>query len=100
MESTLRAPRTGDTVIVFAKMQSGRLTELSGHVEEVSADHAYFALDSIHLMLNDKDDGYPLEAKKWPETAKNLLRVGVPLDEMKPFDGDLDEDAPCWLIRM
>jgi hypothetical protein len=50
MESTVRSPQAGDNVLVLAKMNSGRLTEFSGCIEEVSADYAYFALDSIHLI--------------------------------------------------
>jgi len=33
------------------------------------------------------DDGTPLEKKMWPKNATKLLRLGVPLDDIKPFDG-------------
>ena len=99
MESTVRAPQIGDDVIVLLKMEGGRFTELGGYIEEISAQHAYFALDSVHL-ITAKDFDSPLESKKWPKTATKLLRVGVPLYELKPFDGTFDEDAPCWEVRM
>jgi hypothetical protein len=50
MESTVRSPQTGDMVIVLAKMRSGRVTHLSGAIEDVSAEYAYFALDCIDLV--------------------------------------------------
>jgi len=101
MEATLRAPHTGDTVFVFTKMNSGKLTEISGFVEEISTNYVYFAVDCIELIhSDDKDSGQSLERKFWPETEARLLRVGVPLDKMKPFEGTLDVDAPCWVIRM
>jgi hypothetical protein len=107
MESKVRAPQAADTVIVLAKMKSGRFTEFSGYIEEVSADHAYFALDSIHLIDDiqlidgSEDDERPIESKIWPKTATNLLRVGVPLDELKPFDGaKFDESDPCWEVTI
>jgi hypothetical protein len=102
MESTVRSPQAGDMVIVLAKMKSGRFTELSGLIEDISADYVYFGLDSINLCENlADDDGTPLERKLWPKDATKLLRLGVPLDEMKPFDGDpVDKDDPCWEVRI
>jgi hypothetical protein len=102
MESTVRSPQTGDMVLVLAKMKSGRFTELGGFIEEVSADYAYFGLDGIHFVENLEDDGqYPLETKIWPKDATKLLRVGVPLDELKPFDGTpIDETASCWEVKI
>ncbi len=89
-------------VIVLAKMKSGRFTELSGCIEQVSEDYAYFGLDSIYLVKNlADDDGSPLEGKMWPKDATKLLRLGVPLDELKPFDGSpVDKDDPCWEVRV
>lgn len=102
MESPVRSPQAGDMVLVLAKMKSGRFTELSGFIEDISAGYAHFGLDSIHLCENlADDDGTPLEKKMWPKDATKLSRVGVPLDELKPFDGTpVDEDAPCWEVRM
>ena len=102
MKSTVRSPQTGDMVIVLAKMKSDRFTELSGCIEDISAGYVYFGLDSIHLCENlADDDGTPLEKRMWPKDATKLLRVGVPLDELKPFDGTpVDEDEPCWEVRM
>ena len=102
MESTVRSPQAGDNVLVLAKMNSGRLTEFSGCIEEVSADYAYFALDSIHLSEDSEDESseFPLERKMWPTDATSLLRVGVLLEELKPFDGSFDEKAPCWEVRI
>jgi hypothetical protein len=100
METTLRSPRTGDTVIVLAKMQTGVLTELSGLIEDTSTDRAYFGLDSISLSEDNKDFYPPLQQKNWPKNSTNLLRIGVPFDQMKPFDGKLDEDSPCWVVRV
>jgi hypothetical protein len=102
MESTVRSPQAGDMVIVLAKMKSGRFTELSGCIEQVSTDYVYFGLDSINLCetLAD-DDGTPVERKIWPKDATKLPRVGVPLDGLKPFDGvSIDEDSPCWEVRV
>lgn len=100
MESTMRAPQSGDMVLVLAKMKSGRLTEFSGYIEEVSADRAYFSLDSIHLIEEDYEE-LPVESKTWPKTETKLLKVGVPVDELKPFDGGkLDEAAPCWEVTI
>jgi hypothetical protein len=76
MESTVRAPQAGDTVFVFVKMKSGRLTELSGFIEEISAKYAYFAVDAIELLLADADDdGQALEKKLWADSTPKLLRV-------------------------
>jgi len=102
MESIVRSPQAGDMVIVLAKMKSGKFTELSGLIEAVSADYAYFGLDSINLCENlADDDGTPLEKKMWPKNATKLLRVGVPLDDIKPFDGSpVDKDDPCWEVRV
>jgi hypothetical protein len=101
MESmTLRAPRTGDVVFVFAKMNSGRLTEISGSVDEMSADYVYIAVDCIELVHSADEDGEALERKFWPETETKLLRVCIPLDKIKPFEGTLDKDAPCWVVRI
>lgn len=41
MESPPRAPRAGDMVIVLARMDSGKVTEMSGSVEDVSMDYVY-----------------------------------------------------------
>jgi hypothetical protein len=99
MESTTRAPQSGDMVLAFAKMKSGRLTEFSGYIEEVSAGHAFFALDSIHLIEEDYEE--PPESKNWPKAATRLLKVGVPLDEITPFDGGkLDQNDPCWEVKI
>lgn len=99
MESTPRAPRAGDMVIVLAKMNSGKVTELSGYVEDVSMDYVYFALDTICLGPDPEvDDHPPLEEKTW--RTIHLLRVGVPLDDLKPFGGMLDDNVPCWLVRV
>ena len=101
MESTVRAPQTGDVVFVLAKMNSGKLTEISGSIEEISANHVYFAVDCIELIHSTADDdGTLLERKIWPEDAANLLRVGVPLNKMKPFEGTWGKDAPCWEVRI
>jgi hypothetical protein len=102
MESIVRSPQAGDNVIVLAKMNSGRLTEFGGYVEEVSAGYAFFALDSIHLIEDNEDENsdFPLERKIWPGDATSLLRVGVLLKELKPFDGSFDEKAPCWEVRI
>ena len=83
-------------------MNSGRLTELSGHIEEVSANYAYFALDSIHLIEDSEDEtsDFPFERKMWPNDASRLLRVGVLLEELRPFDGSFDENAPCWEVKI
>ena len=90
----MRAPQSGDMVLVLAKMKSGGLMEFSGYIEEVSADHAFFALDSIHLIEEDYEEP-PVESKIWPKTATKLLKVGVPLDEITPFDGGkLDQNDP------
>jgi hypothetical protein len=100
-ESTPRAPRAGDMVIVLAKMNSGKVTEMSGYVEDVSADYVYFALDTICLGPDPQEDDHPpLEVKTWPKTAIHLLRVGVPLDDLKPFGRMLDDNVPCWLVRV
>ena len=100
MESTMRAPQAGDMVLVLAKMKSGRLTEFSGYMEEVSADHPFFPLDSIHLIEEDYEEP-PVESKIWPKAATKLLRVGAPLDEIKPFDGgNVDQNAPCWEVKI
>jgi hypothetical protein len=64
----------GDDVIVLLKMEGGRFTELGGFIQEISPAHAYFALDSVHL-ITAKDFDSPLESKKWPKTATKLLRV-------------------------
>ena len=82
MKSTARAPLTGDMVFVFVKMKSGKVTELRGNIEEVSSEHAYFV------------------TKTWPEGATNSVRVGVRLDKMKPFGGSLNEEAPCWEVKI
>ena len=96
----MRAPQSGDMVLVLGKMKSGRLTEFSGYIEEVSADHAFFALDSIHLIEGDYEEP-PVEPKIWPKTATKLLNVGVPLDEITPFDGGkLDQNDPCWELKI
>jgi hypothetical protein len=101
MESTVRAPQAGDTVFVFVKMKSGKLTELSGFIEEIYAKYVYFAVNAIELLRADADDdGQALERKLWAEAAPKLLRVGVPLDEMKPFDGALYEDTASWEVRI
>jgi len=102
MESIVRSPQAGDNVLVLAKMNSGRLTEFSGCIEEVSADYAYFALDSIHLIEDGEDESseLPLERKMWPNNASKLLKVGVLLEELKPFDGTFDEKAPCWEVKI
>jgi hypothetical protein len=101
MESTVRAPQAGDTVFVFVKMKSGRLTELSGFIEEIASTYAYFAVDAIELLHADADDnGQALEGKLWANASPKLLRVGVPLDEMKPFDGALYEDTASWEVRI
>jgi hypothetical protein len=100
MESTMRAPQSGDMVLVLAKMKSGTLTEFSGYIEEVCADHVFFALDSIHLIEDDYEEP-PVESKIWPKTATKLLKVGVPLDEIPPFDGGkLDQNDPCWELKI
>jgi hypothetical protein len=62
-------------------MRSGRVTHLSGAIEDVSAEYAYFALDCIDLVSGKDSDFHPLERKMWPKDATKLLRVGVPLDE-------------------
>ena len=96
----MRAPQTGDMILVLAKMKSGRLTEFSGYIEEVYSRHAFFALDSIHLIEEDYEEP-PVESKIWPKTATKLLKVGVPLDEIKPFDGgNVDQNAPCWEVKI
>lgn len=88
-------------VIVLAKMNSGKVTEMSGYVEDVSMDYAYFALDTICLGPDpEEDDRPPLEDKTWPKTTIHLLRVGVLLDNSKPFGGMLDDNVPCWLVRV
>src|SRR5215472_5094590 len=80
-ESTPGAPCAGDMVIALAKMNSGKVTEMSGYVEDVSTDYVYFALDTICSGPDpEEDDRPPLEEKTWPKTAIHLLRVGVPLD--------------------
>ena len=100
-ESTPRSPRAGDVVIVLAKMNSGKVTEMSGYVEDVSMDYVYFTLDTICLGADpEEDDHPPLEEKTWPKTARRLLRVGVPLDDLKAFGGMLDEPVPCWVVRV
>ena len=96
----MRAPQSGDMVLALAKMKSGRLAEFSGYIEEVSADHAFFALDSIHLIEEDYEEP-PVESKNWPKAAMKLLKVGVPLDEITPFDGGkLDQNDPCWEVKI
>jgi hypothetical protein len=102
MKSIVRSPQAGDNVLVLAKMNSGRLTEFSGCIEDISADYAYFALDSIHLSEDSEDESseFPLERKMWPTNATSLLRVGVLLEELKPFDGSFDEKAPCWEVKI
>lgn len=101
MESTVRAPQTGNMVFVFAKMNSGKLTEISGNIEEISTNHVYVAVDCIELIHGTvDDDGLPLEKKIWAEDAAKFLRVGVPLNKMKPFEGTWVEDAPCWEVRI
>jgi hypothetical protein len=100
MESTPRAPQIGDTVFILARMKSGRFTELSGVIEGVLTDYVYFGLESINLTPGNKDDVLLLESKIWPKRAGKLLRVGVPLNDLKPFDGKLDKDAPCWEVRV
>jgi hypothetical protein len=99
MESMVRAPRTGDVIFVFTKMGSGRLTEISGSIEEVSTDQVHFAVDCIELVHSVDEDGEALERKLWQETETKFLRVCVPLDRVKPFEGTLDKDAPCWIVR-
>jgi hypothetical protein len=101
MESTVRAPQTGDVVFVFAKMNSGKLTELSGNIEEILTNYVYIAVDCIELIHSTADDDeVPLEKKIWPEDATKHLRIGVPLNKMKPFEGTWDENAPCWEVRI
>jgi hypothetical protein len=101
MESTVRAPQTGDVVFVFAKMNSGKLTEISGNIEEISMNYVYFTVDCIELIHSTADDdGQPLEKRIWPDNAVKFLRVGVPLNKMKPFEGTWDENAPCWEVRI
>jgi hypothetical protein len=101
MESTVRAPQTGDTVFVFVKMNSGKLTEISGFIEEISTSHVYFTVDAIELIHGDAhDEGRALERKLWAENAAKFLRVGVPLDKMKWSEETGDEDEPCWEIRI
>lgn len=101
MESTGRAPQNGDMVFVFAKMDSGRLTEISGNIEEISANYVYFTVDSLELISGGPDDdGRAFERRFWPGTAPKLFRVGVPLHEMKPFEGTGEKDAPCWEVRI
>jgi hypothetical protein len=64
MESTVRAPQTGDMVFVLAKMSSGRLTAISGLIREVSTEDVYIAVDSIELIHGDaQDDGVALDKK-------------------------------------
>jgi hypothetical protein len=86
-------------VFVFVKMKSGNVAELSGNIEAVSSNRAYFVPDAIQLVRG-ADDGQPLETKILPEGAPNSVRVGVRLDEMKPFGGSLNEEAPCWEVRI
>jgi hypothetical protein len=100
MKSIARAPLTGDMVFVFVKMKSGNVAELSGNIEEVSSDRAYFVPDAIELIRGADDDGQPLETKILPEGAPNSVRVGVRLDKMKPFGGSLNEEAPCWEVKI
>lgn len=75
--------------------------ELSGRgIEEISSGYAYFGMDILDLGTG-KDGDSPLERKVWPKNATKLLRVGVPIDDLKPFDGDpINEDAPCWEVRI
>ena len=101
MESTGRSPQAGDMVIILAKMKSGAVTELSGAVEEISAEYAYFALDCIDVTSGKDSDCTPIERKIWPKGATKLFRVGVRVDELKPFDGSpISEDSPCWEVRV
>ena len=100
MKSTMRVPLTGDMVFVFVKMKSGKVTELSGNIEEVSSEHAYFVPNAIELIRVADDDGQSLETRTCPEGAINSVRIGVRLDKMKPFGGLLDEEAPCWEVRI
>ena len=99
MTSTVRAPLTGDMVFVFVKMKSGRIIELSGNIEEVSSEHTYFVPDAIELIRGADDNGQPLETKTLPGLT-NSVRVGVRLDKMKPFGGLLNEEAPCWEVKI
>ena len=100
MKSIARAPLTGDMVFVFVRMKSGNVAELSGNIEEVSSDRAYFVPDAIELVRGVEDDGQPLEATILPDRAPNSVRVGVRLDKMKPFGGSLNEEAPCWEVKI
>jgi len=65
MKSIARAPLTGDMVFVFVRMKSGNVAELSGNIEEVSSDRAYFVPDAIGL-IRGADDGQPLRQKYCP----------------------------------
>jgi len=69
----MRAPQSGDMALALAKMKSGRLTEFSGYIEEVSADHAFFALDSIHLIEKDYEEP-PIESKFGQELRPSCSR--------------------------
>jgi hypothetical protein len=101
MESAIRAPQIGDMVFVFAKMNSGKLTTISGPVREVSTEDVYVAVDAIeYTRSNADDDGVALDKKIWPESAAKFVRVCVPLDKMKLFQGTWMEDAPCWEVRV
>jgi hypothetical protein len=100
MESTLRAPRAGDMVIVLAQMMSGNVTEMSGYVEEISMGFVYFALDAICLGRDPEADNDPPFERTLPTPAMQLLRVGVPLVDLKPFNRMYDEVEVCWLVRL
>jgi hypothetical protein len=101
MESTVRSPQIGDDVIVIVMMWSGRITELGGFIQEISPGYAYFVLDSLDLGTG-RDGDSPLERKLFPKNAAKLLLVGVPLEDLKPFDGESidDEDASCWEVKI
>ena len=100
MKSTLRAPRAGDMVIALAQMRSGNVTEMSGYVEEVSMGYVYFALDAICLGRDPEEGDDPPFEKTLPTPAMQLLRVGVPLVDLKPFNRMCDEVEVCWFVRL
>lgn len=96
----MRKPQTGDSVIVDVRMDSGCTTELGGCIEELSAEFAYVALDSLDHIHDPGDDGQVLDRRLWPTDAKKPLRIGVPIGELKPFKGKLDADDPCWVAKL
>jgi hypothetical protein len=87
-------------VIVLAQMMSGNVTEMSGYVEEISMGFVYFALDAICLGRDPEADNDPPFERTLPTPAMQLLRVGVPLVDLKPFNRMYAEVEVCWLVRL